>query len=248
MTKRKLAWAAIIFAAVVALVGIAWTFFGVHEIRMTQAEIQQKIDAKMPHTTKNGVTISNVRLDLADDKIGLALDASATKFHTEYAIGAQTKGTLRYNSAEGSFYFQPDLLKVTRVEANGASVSDKAGKFIDKWVDSKKINDNKAELMATAEEVVQSLVQKSADVVLTRVPVYTLPDNLKGNVVRVFLEDVEVKDGTVIAHLSIWQFTKWVFGFVVVLLIAVGLGIALNRNPEWGVVLEIAAGIGDIGG
>jgi hypothetical protein len=246
--KRKLAWAAIIVAAVVALVGIAWTFFGVHEITMTQAEIQQKIDAKMPHTTNSGVTVSDVKIDLSDNKIGLTLDASATKFHMQYLIGAQTKGTLRYNSAEGSFYFQPDVLEVTRVEANGEGVSDNVGKLIDKWVDSKKINDNKAELMAKAEEVVQSLVQKSIEVVLTHVPVYTLPDNLKGNVVRVFLKDVEVRDGTVIAHLSIWQFTKWVIGFVVMLLVAVGFGIALIRNPEWGVLLEIAAGIGNLGG
>lgn len=45
-------------------------------------------------------------------------------------------------------------------------------------------------------------MQKSAETVLERVPVYTLKNDFKGYVVHAVLESVEVKDGNVIAHLG----------------------------------------------
>ncbi len=245
MNKRKWAWTATIVTLVIAIAGIAWTFFGVHEISMSQASIQAKIDEKMP-TTQKGVTISGVKLDLADDKINLSLDAAATKFKTEYRMHTSTRGTLRFDHSRGAFYFQPETLKITDLQANGANVADKVGSFIDKWVDSKKINEHKAELAAKAEEVAQSLVQKSAETVLERVPVYTLKNDFKGYVVRAVLESVEVKDGNVIAHLSLWQLTKTVAAFGLALIAAIGFMIALATNPEWGVPLLIIGSIADI--
>jgi hypothetical protein len=246
MSKRKLAWVAAIAVTLVAVVGIGWSVFGVDQISMSQADIQARIDEKMP-VTKKGVTISGVKLDLTDDKINLALDASTTKFKTEYSMHTTTRGTLRYDHGRAAFYFQPEELKITELKANGSNVADKVGGFIDKWVDSKKIQDNKAELAAKAEEVAQSLVQKSAETVLEHVAVYKIKDDFKGYIVRAVLTDVEVKDGNVIAHLSLWQLTKTVAVFFVTLLLAIGMMIALIANPEWGIPLLIIGSIGDLG-
>jgi hypothetical protein len=248
MNKRKWAWGATIVAAVIAVAGVSWTLFGVHEITMSQAEIQVKIDEKMPATQK-GVTISGAKIDLSGDKLGLNFDAATTKFNTEYRMSTATRGTLRYDHGKGAFYFVPEELKISGIKANGASVSEKVGGFIDKWVDSKKIQDNKAELAAKAEEVAQGLVQKSAATVLERVPVYKLKDDFKGYVVRAVLTNVEVKDGNVIAHLSLWQLTKTVIAFAFSLVVAVGFMIALLANPGWGVTALVVGGIaGGLGG
>ncbi len=246
MTKRKLAWLAAIAVTLVAVVGIGWSVFGVDQISMSQADIQARIDEKMP-VTKKGVTVSGVKLDLTDDKINLALDASTTKFKTEYSMHTTTRGTLRYDHGRAAFYFQPEELKITELKANGSNVADKVGGFIDKWVDSKKIQDNKAELAAKAEEVAQSLVQKSAEAVLEHVAVYKINNDFKGYIVRAVLTDVEVKNGNVIAHLSLWQLTKTVAVFFITLLIAIGMMIALIANPEWGIPLLIIGSIGDLG-
>jgi len=243
MNKRKWAWGATVVALVVAVIGIGWSFFGVDQISMTQAQIQEKIDEKMPATQK-GVTVSNVKLDLADDKIGLTLNAATTKFNTEYRMSTATRGTLRYDHSRGAFYFHPETLKITDIQANGSNVADKVGGFIDKWVDSPKIVDKKAELMAKAEELTQSLVQKSAETVLERVPVYTLKKDWKGIVIRAVLTDVEVKDGNVVAHLSLWQLTKTVALFLVMFVAAIGMTVALMMNPEWGIPLLIIGGLG----
>jgi len=246
MNKRKCAWTATIVTLIVAAAGIAWTLFGVHEVSMSQSSIQAKIDEKMPVTQK-GVTISGVKLDLTDNKINLSLDASATKFKTEYRMHTTTRGTLRYDHGRGAFYFQPETLKITDLQANGSNVADKVGGFIDKWVDSKKIQDNKAELAAKAEEVAQTLVQKSAETVLKHVAVYKLKGDFKGIVVRAVLTDVEVKDGNVIAHLSLWQLTKTVFAFIFALIIGIAFLIALAANPSWGTPLLVLGTIADLG-
>jgi hypothetical protein len=233
MTKRNIIWGAISVALLAGIVGACWAFFGAQQITMTQAELQQKIDAKMPYTTQNGVTVSNVQLDLTGDKIGLSIDASATKFKTEFTIGAQTTGVLRYDSSRGAFYFHPESLKMTRAEAKGTPIAEKVGAFIDKWVDSKKIQDNKSEIMTAADEIVHTMVQKSAEAVLIRVPVYTLKDDFKGTVVRAALTDVEVKNGTVIAHLSLWQLTKTVLLFLFVLVASIAIAIGMIAHPGW---------------
>lgn len=234
MTLRKAAWAAIIVVGLIALVGAGMSFFGVDSITMTQADLQQRIDAKMPHTTAKGITVSKVNLDLGGDKIALNISASATKFNTEYGIDASTRGTLIYDGSRGAFFFKPDNVKVGKISANGASVGEKVNKLIDKWVDSPKINANKDEIAAAAEAWAQEAITSSAAYVLNKVPVYTLPDNFKGNVVRMLLKDVEVKNGTVIAHLSIWQFTGWVLLYGVLFLVALGVAVALVLNPEFG--------------
>ena len=245
MTKRKWAWTATIAAAIIAVAGVCWSVFGVHEISMSQADIQTKIDEKMPASQK-GVTISNAKIDLSGDKLGLTFNAATTKFNTEYRMNTATRGTLRYDHSRGAFYFVPEELKVSDIQANGASVAEKVGGFIDKWVDSKKIQDNKAELAAKAEDIAQGLVQKTAASVLERVPVYKLKDDFKGYVVRAVLSDVEVKDGHVIAHLSLWQLTKTVLVFAFALVIAIGFMVALIANPEWGIPLLLIGSIGDL--
>ncbi len=249
MKKRTVAWIAIAFILLVAVVGFGWTFFGIHEVSMPQADLQARIDQKMPVTQK-GVTFSGVKLDLSNNKINLDLDATTTKFKTEYKMHCYTMGTMRYDTSRGSFYFHPEQVKFNDVRANGKNVAEKVGGLIDKWVDKQKIidsqmiKDNKAEIMQFAEDKTQSLVQSSAESVLERVPVYTIKDdNIKGWVIKSALKSVEVKDGKVIAHISLWQLTTVVIGYVVLFLLGIAFLVLLCMNPEWGMALVMVASI-----
>ncbi len=244
MKKRTLAWLAIVFTLLVAVAGFGWTFFGVHEVSMAQADLQSRIDQKMPVTQK-GVTISGVKLDLSNDKINLDLDAATTKFKTEYKMHCHTIGTMRYDSQRGAFYFHPEAVKFNDVRANGTNVAEKVGGLIDKWVDNKKVRENKDEIMQFAEDTTQKLVQSSAETVLERVPVYTIKDdNVKGWVIKSSLKSVEVKDGKVIAHISLWSLTTAVIGYIVLFLIAILFLVLLLMNPEFGVAILSIATLG----
>lgn len=240
MNKRKLAWGAIAIALVISVIGAAWTFFGVDEIAMTQAEVQAKIDAKLPYTSPNGVQVSGVNLDLSGDKIGLTVHSQAERFHMRFDIDAATRGTLVFNVAEGAFYFHPDTLKVIDAKADDVSVGTKVGTMLDKLRIS---STDKAQIMSVAEGLAQSAIQHSAELWLDHMPVYKLPHTGKGYVVRAFLKDVTVKDGKIIAHLSLWQFTKTVALFMLALAASIGLAVALIANPEWGLAILVLGSI-----
>lgn len=245
MSKRRFAWGAVVIALLIGAAGIAWNIFGLHEVKMGQAEVQQKIDVKMPFTTKKDVVIHSVALDLTGDKIGLVIVASAKKMKTEFVVKAETKGTLTYNNLDGTFHFKPDELKLVDVKTNGESVATRLDNFVEKWVSSPKVLANKDELVKAGAELVNSMVQKSAEFTLERMPVYKLPETFKGQMARMFLSSVEVKDQTIIAHLSFWQFTKMMILYAFVVVVAIGFAIALIACPEMFVAVAIIGSIGN---
>lgn len=244
MTKRMLAWTLATILLLVGAVGVYWNFFAEQSITISQSELQNRIDAKMPFAAKHGVTVSKATVVLGND-ITLDFVASTQKFGKEYSLNGAGKGVLTYDNSRGAFFFKPEKLELKDFKADGAGVSigDKVGGLLDKWVDSPKITANKQEIVEAAEVAGQRLVQRSAEAVLAITPVYKIPDTLKGQTIRMFLHSVEVKDGNLVAHLSLWQFTVSVMLFGLALLAAIGMVCALLVCPEWGVALLVLGSI-----
>ncbi len=244
MTKRMLAWTLATILLLVGAVGVYWNFFAEQSITISQSDLQSRIDAKMPFTAKHGVTVSKATVILGND-ITLDFVASTQKFGKEYSLNGVGKGVLTYDNSRGAFFFKPEKLELKDFKANGAglNIGDKVGGLLDKWVDSPKITANKQEIVEAAEVAGQKLVQRSAEAVLAVTPVYKIPDTLKGQTIRMFLHSVEVKDGNLIAHLSLWQFTVSVMLFGLALLAAIGMVCALLVCPEWGVALLVIGSI-----
>lgn len=244
MTKRTLAWTLATILLLVGAAGVYWNFFAEQSITISQSDLQSRIDAKMPFAAKHGVTVSKATVTLGND-ITLDFVASTQKFGKEYSLNGVGKGVLTYDNSRGAFFFKPEKLELKDFKANGAGVNigDKVGGLLDKWVDSPKITANKQEIVEAAEVAGQKLVQRSAEAVLAVTPVYKIPDTLKGQTIRMFLHSVEVKDGNLIAHLSLWQFTVSVLLFGLALLAAIGMVCALLVCPEWGVALLVIGSI-----
>ncbi|MBY0359478.1 MAG: DUF1439 domain-containing protein [Candidatus Obscuribacterales bacterium] len=224
--------AAVLF--VISAAGIYLTFYGTYDVVLPQNELQQKIDAKLPHVTKNGVTVSKVQLDLSNDKIGFDVDASITKLGAEYALSSQTKGTLVYDNTKGEFFFLPDKLKLNDVKIGGTSVVGKVGQLLGKLKDPNKASPAQQEVRAAAEGMVQNFIQEASHKVMLSIPVYKLPDNFKGNVTNMLLKSVEVKNGNIIAHLSLAKYSKMVIVYIVMLIAAAVITTALILRPNLG--------------
>jgi hypothetical protein len=233
MKLKTRTWLTLAAAATIALVCAWWNVYGGSDIVLPQQELQQKIDAKLPFVTKSAVTVSQAQLDLSGDKIGLTVAASATRLHRTYTVQAQTRGTLRYDNLSGAFYFHPEALRVIDVQAGEVSVPGKASAIFDKFVTSEKLRADKQALMTEAAEIAQNSMQRAAESALERVPVYTLPQNFKGHVARMALSSVEVKDGSLIAHMSFLQFTGMVLvyaGMFVLVLVIGGVLVVAAAN------------------
>lgn len=241
MTKRRLVWIFVAIFTIVSIVGIIIAANAVHDITLTQTEVQKKIDDKLP-ATKDGVTVERVQVEFRENLLLLIIDGKGEKLGQKFAVSVNARGTPYYDSFKGAFYFRPDDLQITNLKLNGDDISNKVEKFIDKYVDSEKINKNKNEISSIIEEWVRGVIGNIVTWTLMRIPIYTLPDTMKGNTVRMMLKSVEVHDGSVTLRLSFWQFTKIVAIYCFILLLAIAIAICLFRCPEWGLAIIVFGG------
>jgi hypothetical protein len=245
MTRRHVLW----LIGVVFLVGSAvGLYLGIQKFQhftLTGGEIQQRIDKKLPHTTKNNVTVNSMHIELLKEGISLRFNAEGKRLRQEFNVTAHAMGKLNYDAHKGAFHFYPQNIEVEELAIRGGDVSDKVEKFIDKWVMSDKIVARKDVISSKVEEWVYSLIEGTARTALKNMAVYTLPDNLKGNVVRMMLTSVETQEGVLTAHLSFWQFTKMIIFYLVVLVAAIGFLAALLMNPELGIAVLAINSLGD---
>ena len=226
--KRQLIKAVIASFVAVSLVGIFMTIGHIEDVTISEKMIQEKISENIP-IEKNGIKVSDLTLYLENKEIQLFVNAEGSKFKQTFTLQASAKGVPSYS--EGSFYFTPSALEIKSFKVNGGNLAEKTSRFISKWVDAPKINDNKDEIGETLESWAIGSVEKTAAFALQRIPVYTLPDDFKGNFARIALESVEVEGNNLVAHLSVWKIGKTIFFFLFILLAAVGLTIGMIRNP-----------------
>jgi hypothetical protein len=235
MKKRTFGWLFTMVLAAVSAVGIVWGATSSFDKILTQSQLQQKIDEKLPFTAKS-VTVSNVQLNLADEKINLKFDASTVKFNSQYAVSAATVGALRYDSSRGAFFFTPQKVDLSNFTVNDKLVGSKVGGLVDRLLGESKLAEHKDAFKEEAHNVVEKTIQDGAQMVLERIPVYTLKDDIKGSIIKMSLTGVEVRDQTLIAHISLWQLTLSALTFGVVLIFSLVLAVGLIATPSWGLV------------
>lgn len=228
--KRTSAWVLLTLTVIFAFAGAAWTAFGTAEVTLSQSEIQSKIDSKMPFAIKEDIALSELKVDLSGDRINLKFKASATKFGTTYNLAAQTTADLEYRTGEGKFFFHPSLVQIDSLSLDGGKANAVANSIIEMVSEG---NQEKREaILAKAKTLLNAGAQKAVEATLNRVPVYTLKDDFKGHVARLAIKSVEVKNGSVIAHLSLWQLSKMVLVYLALGLISVLAALGLALNPE----------------
>lgn len=236
MKRRTAFWGVTAVLLVVGVVGLLFTVFGSHTLTFTQAELQQKVDAKLPYTTaKHNVTVNGATVDLSGDRIGLVFEAETVKVGQDFKINAGTTGNLRYDVKEGSFYFTPQTLEMTNFEVNDKVFGRRFGQFLDRHLSSGLV-ERRQQLAAWAKTETTEKVQSAAEAALARIPVYTLKNDFKGNIARMTITNVEVKDSTLIVHLSFLQLTGFVLLYALLFVAALAFAVVLVLNPELGMV------------
>jgi hypothetical protein len=197
---------------------------------LTQQEIQQRIDAKMPYTTKKyDITVNNATIDLSSDKLTVAVAGETKKVGVDLSVSGSTTGTIRYERKEGEergvFFFSPESIMLAGAEVKGHKLSPRMIALTQKGLDGKLL--------------------EAAQYAFEKIPVYRLPDTFKGHVASISITKVEVVNNSVVVHLSFWNLTKLVFVYALVAVLAVILAIAMMMNPE--LFLAVAV-LGSLGG
>jgi len=257
MTKRYLAFGLIYTVAVIAA-GLLWFgIWGKHELTFSQQQIQQRISTKIPMTVpvklppivanhlpagaSRDLTVSNVELQLHDNKIWLHIDADATEFKRPIHASAETEGTLEYRPTKGNpdelaFFFVPITMSVSNVTVGekplGDTVRSKLGAMADKLADRYDIELPREELHAEIHAFMQMALEDGARKFLDVVPAYQFKKDWKGTAARMAVSNVEVRDSNVIVTLSYLQLTMFViFSALVFVAAIIGAGVLFVFLP-----------------
>jgi len=227
VTRRRLGWVVFILG-VFSFFAIVLSFStnSIQDIKLTEQEIQSKIDAVLP-LEKNGMVLSALRINLENNLVNVVATFEGERWGQEFNATIDMDGRPYYNNSAGTFHFLPEKIKVREVKFKGDTVSTKVQKFIDKYVDSPKINKNSNEIGKQIEEWVNVSIENTMAFVFKRIPIYTIPDTLKGNVASMFLKSVEIDQDSLTLKVSFWQFTKLLLFYIIIFIVALAVALVL---------------------
>ena len=153
----------------------AWT------VELTEADLQAKIDRRLPIEKQKllfTVLVSALKVELSEgsERIGMVADMEIKSPHLSSGKGrAWLDGTLRYESSEGSFYFQQTEVREVKFE------------------------NIPAKYHGLLRELLQHAVQRR----LAETPVYQLDENkTKQQLAKALLKSVKVIGGKLVLELS----------------------------------------------
>ena len=238
--KRNFNWLLCIFITSIAASGTFYEVHKIHDITLTEKQVQERIDSKSPFI-KNGITIGEIHTSVGDRSVHLTAKIHGKKFGQTFSAFLEGDVISYYDHDRGAFYLQPQSLKINSLEINGDKVSTKVENLIERFIESEKIQDNKNEIGETIEDLVNHSISNSTVFTLKQVPIYILPDTLKGSAIKLFLKSIEIKDGKLILHLSVWQFTKTALLWIFIFLIGFAGVVFLIMNPEWGILFLLVS-------
>lgn len=231
----------LISICIVAILG--FIAFGKYTVVLTQAQIQEKINAKLPFLTKGDITVQSAELTINAEDIEGVMVMSGTKFSKAYTLTVYAKGVPEYHTSTESFHLKPEKVEVKDFKYEGPKASQVLKLIAERYLDKQGTKN----LLNDASEKIDGLIKKLAEdaavAYLKRMPVYRLKDSFKHIMIGAALESMTVKDGTITATVSAWQLTKSILAFLfVAALLLIGF-VAMVLNP--GMIFE-SPSIGNI--
>ena len=245
MTRRRIAWSVLIILALLfAGVGIYSAFGGEFVYRVSEAELQERIDAKLPFTKKK-IIVTQAQVTLREDNlIGVRLFMKGAD-QGKYELEVSAVGEPVYKMGEGVFYFYPREIVIEDLTRSEKSISDVVTNFADKYVTNEGLNALLKDGAGQIEAGVKSLAESVAVKVLEGFHVYKLKDDMKGMLAQAALESVEVQSNELVITFTLWNLTLTVLFWIGAIIIIIFLMFALMSNPGWGLIALSVGSFGD---
>jgi hypothetical protein len=228
MSKRNLAWIVIVLVGALSTTAMLWSGFGSIHVVFTAAELQKRLNQKLPRTVLN-VTIEDVALNASDNRLGLRIDIQTNVHHEAISAVVSARGVPRYDGHREAMYFDVDEIKVNQVAVAGKTIVDENAA-------------PRSRLGAAVLPAAQRVVEAAVKTYFAEVPVYRLRNDVKGFVLKAALSDIKIDQNVLVVTFSLWNFSLVVFVFALPLLTVASFVYFLIRYPLWGaeLMLDIA--------
>ncbi len=243
MKKRTGMMALSIFGAILGLAIAGWMAFGPDEVRLTRERIQTLIDQQLPFERDN-VTVSNATVDFEGNEVVVNVDVVGERLGQTFSLSAMTIGEPIYRA--GSFYFVPSGVKFENViigESGGQSLTNRIRDAAERYLPN---NEGARNLVTDLAPGVESWLRErtmlTAEAVLSRVPVYTLPNDTRGIAAKAVLGEIFIEDDELVITFTLWRLTWWVLMAGLMCLGGLAMLGAMMRNPGMFVAISLLPG------
>jgi len=227
MSKRHLAWIALLLLGAVAAAGAAWSASGPGKIALTAPLVQERINRALPRDFK-GVTVEQATVTIAEDRVALRVQAHAAALGQTAGATVSARGVPRYDAARGEIFFDAEDVKVTDFSLAGGGLAERLDRL-------------GGGLRERAEAAAGSAIALGLRTYLAERPVYRFKDDLKGFVLKAAITDIATQADAIVVTVSVLSFTETVAIDLALLLLIVFLLVQLVRHPEWGLaILDVA--------
>lgn len=213
MNRKLLGWISVPALLLLGCAGF-WTLYGTHEIALTQAQIQSRLDKQMgkdlplkgaAQTLVKSVQAKNGAVQIGADQVTISFDIEGVLRNGKtFSVSATSVGAPQYVS--GEFYFEPSKVEIenfTYENSRPADIASRLGKFLGEGA-AKRVIEGQAQ---RAEDWVTTLAENTVKHALEERPVYVLKDDTKGQVLKSSLESMKVENGRVVLTFSLWRLT-----------------------------------------
>ncbi|HMO78221.1 MAG TPA: hypothetical protein PKA42_01540 [Candidatus Paceibacterota bacterium] len=232
MNKRTSMMTLFICGAALGLVIASWMAFGPDEIRLKHERIQTLIDQQLPFE-RNNIIFSNATVNFEGNEVVINVDVEGKRLGQSFSLSAITVGKPTYRG--GSFYFVPSGVEFENIvinERNDKSITDRIRGAAERYLpDNEGMRNLVVDLAPGVESWLREHTMRGAEVVLSRVPVYTLENDTKGIAAKAFLGEVFVENGELVITFTLWRLTWWVLMAVLIVLASIAMLGAMIRSP-----------------
>lgn len=209
-----------------------WMAFGPDEIRLTKDRIQSLVTEQLPFH-KDDVTVSDAIIEFENDQVVVNVDVEGERLGQAFSFSALTVGIPSYRT--GSFYFVPSTLEFENIVINDndeESISKRLQGAVNRYFpDNEGARNLIEDLTPGVETWLRQRTMSAAETVLSKVPVYTLPNDSKGIAAKAVLGEVFVEQNELVITFTLWRLTWWVLMAGLFALMSIGMMAALIRNP-----------------
>ena len=213
---------------------------------ITTEEAQQRINDGLEKRalSEQRVNVESVTVRFADDKIYVNAKASGIVRKRKLTAEVDAVGVPEYRS--GGFYFLPTAplnfknVKVEKIEPSTGFFS-KTKELLKKKAEAFVVEHGWEDALQTFkvefQEWVVATAEKGVTNALTKHPIYTLKNDMKGFAISAVLEKVKMADDKLVLTLSLVQLGYTIFISLVCLVVVIGMVAFLIMNPEWGMLI-----------
>ncbi len=201
------------------------------EIVGRQLERMASEEGQKKNAAAKNLRIKRIEVSLANN-ITVTAEVEGRRFAQAFSATVHAVGTPDYRQKDNAFFFVASEFKVLAFSYKGSSVAEKATGLVRRITRNEEANNLAAELAPKLEEWVTHLAEASVKNGLERFPVYRIKDDMKGWLIKAGLKSVDVKNGEIVAVVSITQITWTVIGYFVLFLAICAVIVGLFIWPE----------------